>query len=375
MKIITMISNHLSKYIFIILAVLAVIFRSTPAINSMLVFFAVITLLVVAHELAHYFTAKIFRVKIIEAGIGFPPRVFGYKFRDIIYSINLLPIGGFVKLLGEEASEDPDSLSQKNYLQRFIILVSGSVVNLILPILLFSAAFMIPHEIEVGNPQVSFVHENSPASMGGMQTGDIIVSINERKTENIQTAVRLIRINLGKEINFKIKRSNELIDLQVIPRWNPPVNQGPTGIKIMAQYPFTEKISMSFLDASKEGLRMTLDSWILFRNEIITWFNGNSQPEFAGPVGIANITGEVAREGGVASLLSLTAILSLNLGILNLLPLPMLDGGRILLLFIEFARRGKKMNPQREAFFHLTGFFLFIFLAIIITINDLLRVI
>ena len=116
-KEINMISNHLSKYLFILLALLAVIFRNTQAINSMLIFFAVITLLVVAHELAHYFTAKLFRVKIIEAGIGFPPRVFGYKFKNIIYSINLLPIGGFVKLLGEEASDDPDSLSQKSYLQ------------------------------------------------------------------------------------------------------------------------------------------------------------------------------------------------------------------------------------------------------------------
>ncbi len=375
MKIMNMIQNNLSKYVFILLALLAVWFRNVPAINSMLIFFAVITLLVVAHELAHYFTAKFFRVKILEAGIGFPPRVYGYKFKNIIYSINLLPIGGFVKLLGEEASEDPDSLSQKNYLQRFIILVSGSIVNLILPILLFSAAFMIPHEVEVGSPQVTFVHANSPAAIAGIQTGDVILSINERKTDNIQTAVRLIRINLGKEINFQVKRSDELINLKATPRWGPPVNQGPTGIKIAAQYPFTEKISMNFIEASKEGLRMTLDSWILFRNEIITWFNGNSQPEFAGPVGIANITGEVAREGGVASLLSLTAILSLNLGILNLLPLPMLDGGRILLLFVELARRGKKINPQREAIFHLTGFFLFIFLAIIITINDLLRVI
>ena len=369
-----MISNHLSKYLFILLALLAVIFRNTQAINSMLIFFAVITLLVVAHELAHYFTAKLFKVKIIEAGIGFPPRVFGYKFKNIIYSINLLPIGGFVKLLGEESSDDPDSLSQKSYLQRFIILVSGSVVNLILPILLFSIAFMIPHEIEVGNPQVTYVHANSPASIAGLKEGDIIVSINEREASNIQTAVKLIRINLGKEINLKVKRSNEIINLRATPRWSSPANQGPTGIKIAAQYPFTEKISMGFFEASQEGLRMTLDSWILFRNEIITWFNGNSQPELAGPVGIANITGEVAREGGVASLLSLTAILSLNLGILNLLPLPMLDGGRILLLFVEVARRGKKINPQKEALFHLTGFFIFIFLAIIITINDLLRV-
>ena len=124
--------KNLTKFLFIILFFLALIFRNTEAINSTLIFFLVITTLVVAHELAHYFTAKLFKVKIIEAGIGFPPRVFAYKLKDIIYSINLLPIGGFVKLLGEEDSEEPGSLSQKNYLQRFIILVSGSLVNLIL---------------------------------------------------------------------------------------------------------------------------------------------------------------------------------------------------------------------------------------------------
>jgi regulator of sigma E protease len=370
-----LVKNNLTKIIFLFLIVLLIIYRDIEAINSMLIFFLVITLLVVAHEAAHYITAKIFKVKIIEAGIGFPPRVIGFNWKKTIYSINLLPIGGFVKLLGEEASEEPDSLSKKSYLQRFIILFSGSFINLLLPIILFSASFMIPHEVEIGSPQITFVHPDSPAYNSGIKQGDIIMSINGREINNVQKAVKLIKMNLGKEIEIKLKRNQETLTIQETPRWAPPSGQGPTGIKIAAQYPFTETVSMNFFEATKEGAVSSLDTFILFRNEIISWFKGTSQPELAGPVGIADITGQVAREGGLSSLLTLTAILSINLGILNLLPLPMLDGGRIFLLLIEIIRRGKKINPEKEALFHLIGFFLFMFLAILITINDLIRII
>ena len=233
---------------------------------------------------------------------------------------------------------------------------------------------MIPHEVEVGKPQITFVHQDSPAYFSGIKQGDIILSVNNREANNVQKAVQLIRINLGKDIDLKIQRGSEVIDINTKPRWSHPSNQGPTGISIASQYPFTETISMGLLEATKEGTRTTIDSFILFRNEIISWFNGNSQPEFAGPVGIAEITGDVARQGGIAPLLYLTAILSINLGILNLLPFPMLDGGRIFLLLIEILRRGKKIKPEKEALFHLSGFIIFIFFAIIITINDLLRV-
>lgn len=366
--------NNLPKFLFILLVIASLFYKNNEAVSSMLIFFIVITGLVVAHELAHYFTAKIFNVKILEAGIGFPPRVMGFKFKKTLYSINLLPLGGFVKLLGEEASDEPDSLSQKSYIQRFIILFSGSFINLILPILLFSSSYMIPHEVEVGKPQITFVHQDSPAYFSGIKQGDIILSVNNREANNVQKAVQLIRINLGKDIDLKIQRGSEVIDINTKPRWSHPSNQGPTGISIASQYPFTETISMGLLEATKEGTRTTIDSFILFRNEIISWFNGNSQPEFAGPVGIAEITGDVARQGGIAPLLYLTAILSINLGILNLLPFPMLDGGRIFLLLIEILRRGKKIKPEKEALFHLSGFIIFIFFAIIITINDLLRV-
>tara|TARA_B110000196_G_C21143654_1_gene665265 strand:+ start:1972 stop:3093 length:1122 start_codon:yes stop_codon:yes gene_type:complete len=366
--------NNLPKFLFILLIIFSLLYRNNEAINSMIIFFIVITVLVVAHELAHYFTAKIFKVKIIEAGIGFPPRVIGVTFKKTLYSINLLPLGGFVKLLGEEASDEPDSLSQKSYLQRFIILFSGSFVNLILPILLFTTSYMIPHEVEVGKAQITFVHQDSPAYTAGVKPYDVILSVNNREADNVQKAVQLIRINLGKEIDLKVQRGSEIMNLNVEPRWSHPANQGPTGIKITSQYPFTETVSMDFIKALKEGTRTTIDSFILFRNEIISWFTGNSQPEFAGPVGIADITGEVARQGGISPLLYLTAILSINLGILNLLPFPMLDGGRIFLLLVEILRRGKKIKPEKEALFHLTGFFIFMFLAIIVTINDLLRV-
>ena len=138
--------------------------------------------------------------------------------------------------------------------------------------------------------------------------------------------------------------------------------------------PFTERVADPPWVSIPRGFNSTVDSMILVRNEVLSWFRGGSSPEVAGPVGLAQTTGEVARAGGVTTLLQLAAILSINLGILNLLPLPMLDGGRIMFLFIEVLRGGRRVRPEREALVHLVGFVLFIALAAIVTFFDITRI-
>ena len=353
------------------------------AVSSMLLFIGVLVVLVVAHELAHFATAKLFGIYVLEFGVGFPPRAIGRQWGDTVYSLNWTPLGGFVRLLGEEAPDHPRSLAAAARWKRFIVLVSGSVVNLLLPILLFAVAFTIPHEESIGRAVVEQVVPGAPAEAAGFLSGDVIYEVGGRDAQNVAAAIRLIRLNLGKEIDVVVRRGQVYETLRVEPRWTPPSGQGPTGIIVRSQctfvggegcVPFTETVSQPPWESIPGGARATLDAMILARNELVSWFKGGSSPAVAGPVGIAQTTGEVAREGGVTPLLMLAALLSINLGVLNLLPLPMLDGGRIFFLLIEVLRGGRRIAPAKEALVHLVGFIAFIALAIVITFADIARI-
>ena len=356
---------------------------AADAVSSMLLFIGMLVVLVVAHELAHFATAKLFGIYVLEFGVGFPPRIVGRQWGDTVYSLNWTPLGGFVRLLGEELPDHPRSLAAAARWKRFIVLVSGSVVNLLLPILLFAVAFTIPHEESIGRAVIEHVVPDAPAEAAGFLSGDVIYEVGGREATNVAAAGRLIRLNLGKEIVVVVRRGQEYVTLNVEPRWTPPSGQGPTGITIRSQctfvggvgcVPFTETVSQPPWESIPAGARATLDAMILARNELVSWIKGGSSPAVAGPVGIAQTTGEVAREGGVTRLLMLAALLSINLGVLNLLPLPMLDGGRVFFLLIEVLRGGRRIAPEKEALVHLVGFIAFIALAIVITFADIARI-
>ena len=353
------------------------------AVSSTLLFIGMLVVLVVAHELAHFATAKLFGIAVLEFGIGFPPRITGRRWGETEYTLNWTPLGGFVRLLGEELPDHPRSLAAAARWKRFIVLVSGSVVNLLLPILLFAVAFTIPHDESIGRAVIELVVPDAPAEAAGFLSGDVIYEIGDREATNVAAAGRLIRLNLGKEIDVVVRRGQEYVTLHVEPRWTPPSGQGPTGITIRSQctvvggvgcVPFTERVSQPPWESIPAGARATLDAMILARNELVSWIKGGSSPAVAGPVGIAQTTGEVAREGGITPLLMLAALLSINLGVLNLLPLPMLDGGRVFFLLIEVLRGGRRIAPEKEALVHLVGFVAFIALAIVITFADIARI-
>jgi regulator of sigma E protease len=210
-------------------------------------------------------------------------------------------------------------------------------------------------------------------------SGDVIYAVEGRDAKNVSEASRYINLYRGRTVDVTAKRGEEFVNLEVHARWAPPGGQGPTGISIAAQYPFTETVALPPWESIPQGARQTVDSLLLARNEIVSWFKGAGGPQFAGPVGIAQTTGEVARQtesaaGAVSPLLELAALLSINLGILNLLPLPMLDGGRVLFLLIEVARRGKRIAPEKEAIIHLVGLAAFVVLAVVITFFDISRI-
>jgi regulator of sigma E protease len=342
---------------------------------TIVVFIAVLILLVLTHEFGHFAAAKLSKVKVEEFGIGFPPRIFGIKRGDTMYSINTIPFGGFTKLLGEEDPTMPGSLASKSIPVRVFVLSAGSLLNLLLPIILFSISFMIPHTMVLENVMIKDVAAASPAQLAGIQTGDRILEIDSHQVKNRSEVSYFIQLNLGNEITMKLQKpdSSEKTIL-VKPRWNPPQGQGATGVILDSANPSTVSESMPFWQAVPSSVTHSWEILILFKNEVLSWFIKGIMPKLAGPVALAQITGEVVK-AGVSPLLEFTALISINLGLFNLLPFPGLDGGRLVFVFLEWVRRGKRISPKKEGLVHLVGFIALIALILVITYFDVSRII
>ncbi len=347
-----------------------------------LAFLGVLSLLIVVHEVGHFITAKVAGVQVLEAGLGYPPRLWGFRFRGTLYSLNLLPLGGFVRLLGEEDPSHPQSLAAQPAWVRLVVLASGSFMNLVLPVFLFAVAFMAPREVPVGLVTIAEVMPQSPAQEAGLRPGDVILAIDGHQVRNLQEVGRLVRLNMGETLAFTIKRptasfgflgggGGEVLTLPVKARFR---SDAPTGIRIYLAGAYTVREVSPPWEALAKGWTATIDALILARNEVVSWVVGGGAPQVTGPVGIAQATGEVVETWGWRALLDFAALLSINLAIINLLPLPMLDGGRIVFVLIEVARRGKRIAPEKEALVHLVGLAAIISLAVIVTYFDVLRV-
>ena len=341
---------------------------------SFLWVFPVLFVLVLAHELGHFLTAKWAGVKVLEFGIGYPPRIFGLRRGETEYSLNLLPLGGFVRLLGEEDPSDPRSLAARPPSIRLIILAAGAFMNAILPLLLFTAAYTVPHQVVTGQVVVDEVAPDSPAAQAGIQPGAVIVRINDRPVRRHEEALTAIHQNLGRETTFVLRLDRfTQVETRLVPRWAPPEGQGPVGIRIGLQNPVRTTESLPIWEAAPKAFATMGDVLVLFKSEVTGWFAGNSGPQMAGPIGIAQVTGEVA-EQGLSPLLNFTALLSINLAFLNILPIPMLDGGRMAFVLLEILRRGRRISPEWESRVHAAGFVLLLALVLFISYEDVFRI-
>ncbi len=192
-------------------------------IITIIAFLAVLVLLIIAHEVGHFASAKAFGIKVEEFGLGFPPKLFGIKRGETLYSLNAIPLGGFTKMAGEEDPKVRRSFAGKGIGTRLIVLSAGSIMNLLLPIVLFSIAFMIPHDVVIEPTIVKTVSTGSPAAVAGIEAGDTLLGVNGQPINNFSELQRSIQLNLGKEISILVEHSDSTREeLQLIPRWKPP---------------------------------------------------------------------------------------------------------------------------------------------------------
>jgi len=346
-------------------------------LTSIIAFLLIFTGVIMAHELGHFVTAKLSDVKVEEFGIGYPPRMFGIKRGETIYSVNWLPIGGFTKMSGEEDPSATRSLASKSCATRALVLGAGAIVNALLPFILLSAAYMLPHDVVKHQLVVTDIVHGSPAEDAGLMPGDIILAINGKNIENYGDLQRYIELNLGKETTMLVQTPHDTQESKtVIPRWKPPEGQGRIGFKmdIVEGSEEVSRRSEPFFKSISMGVRDTFQTMALYKNSLLGLFIGNSSAQLTGPVGIAQMTGEVARYG-ISPLLELAGFLSLSLAIMNLLPLPALDGGRLVFVFLEWIRRGKRVSPQTEGKVHFAGFVMLLVLMLVLTFQDIARII
>jgi len=416
-------------------------------------------ILVVIHEFGHYATARAMGVKVLEFGVGFPPRAFGVytgntpvlinsatryvglsgpedlgrgrqvkvsssedsngnlvarvielsrklakgeepeeerpgeadllkhegKIRsvgdgsmvlaDMLYSVNWAPIGGFVRLAGEANPNVPRSLAGKGTGTRFLVLVAGPFMNAILPLVIFTVLLMIPQEFAVGRLVIQEVSENTAASEAQVQVGDTVLKANGRDIENRLDFTREINLNGGSSMAMLVERNGEELLLHLRPRFDTESARWLVGVFPRLEDVEIVKRSDPIWEAIPNSFVNTWEMLVLVKQALGGAFGEGSSPEFSGPIGIAQVTGEITRDGGWIGWLGVGILLSINLAILNVLPIPMLDGGRIFFVVLEFARRGKKIPAHREGMVHLIGFALLMGGIALMSINDISRLI
>ena len=435
---------------------------------ALIAFIPAILLLVMVHEFGHFATARALGVKVLEFGVGFPPRAFGvytgksrvmidgdtrfvnvdgmaglrsgqlvkvssaedqegnlvarvvevperhrglasrlpgrggapagsravakeqwvpdeylrhegkirtvesdhFLLADMLYSVNWAPLGGFVRLAGESNPQVPRSLASKGVGTRVLVLVAGPLMNLIFPIVIFAVLVIVP-QVVVGQ-----VNAGSAAEMAGMLPGDIVLKADGNGIENAGDLRRATALSAGAEMEWLVLREGKEEVLRVAPRFSESDDRWLVGINLSLENPRVKVRSDPPWTAISGGITSTWDVMVQDQRQAFSGsFAAGEAPELSGPIGIAQLTGEITREIGPAGWLFLLILLSLNLAIFNILPIPMLDGGRLVFVVLEWVRRGKRVPPEKEGMVHLIGFVVLLGFILAISVKDINRII
>ncbi|MDU3457185.1 MAG: RIP metalloprotease RseP [Peptoniphilus harei] len=328
-------------------------------ISSLLVFLLVVML----HELGHFTVAKLSGIKVNEFSIGMGPKIYQKEKGETFYSLRILPVGGYVAMEGEEEnSHGPRAFNNVHIFKRMAVVLAGAFMNFVLGFLAFTIIFSI---VGYGSNEIDKVIENSPAMTSGLKTGDKIIKINGSPTRDIYDINSVISKNNDKEMNFFIDRKGELLKFSIKPQFSEENKMYLIGI--------TSKIDHSFLKSISLGADRTLQMSKMIIQSIKMMFSGSFKMEYlSGPVGVVQLIGSESSKGFL-NFLQILGLISVNLGVFNLLPIPALDGGKFLFLLIE-AIMGKPINEKIEQGLSLIGISLLFSLMIYVTIfNDIGR--
>ena len=357
---------------------------------TVIVFILILGLIVLVHELGHFITAKRAGVRIDEFGIGFPPRIFKIEYRGTTYSLNLIPLGGFVKIYGEDGQKKDDVNNDSAFYNKPIstrakILIAGVVMNLVLSAFLLGIGHWIGLPSIVEDDEVSEnakvqiiqVDPDSSAQESDIKVGDTIIALKIKSEESQVNIIKDVQEFTdeykGEKIIVVIQRGNQVLEKEIVPRIYHSEDEGPLGIALAR----TSVVSLPWYKAFIQGIIDTVRlTWlIIVALASILWqliTTGRLTMEIAGPVGIYDLAGQATKLGFIY-ILQFTAILNINLAIINALPFPALDGGRLLFLLIE-KFKGSPVSQKVEGLAHTIGFIMLILLMIAVTWRDIIRI-
>jgi regulator of sigma E protease len=337
-------------------------------------FLVVIGIVVFAHELGHYLAGRLAGVRIYEFALGFGPRVASKKIGETVYAIRAFPLGGMTRFAGmaegldsegREGRDDPRGFARQPFVSKAFIIAAGPLMNFLLAVIILTALFAAQG---VPVASVATVLPDSPAAEAGLRPRDMIRAINGRPVASVGGFISTVSSSWGKELRLRVEREGQTVEVSVIPRYDAEAGMGRIGVTLM-ETPEHSGLAGTVTGAARYTWGL-VDTTISSVGAMLT---GRLKPEVSGPIGIADISAQAAR-AGFSSLLMLIALLSTSLGLLNLMPIPILDGGWLVLLALE-AARGKPLTPEVENMARLVGLALIVLLLVYATVNDISRLV
>ncbi len=325
-----------------------------------IVFIIVFGMLVFIHEFGHFITAKMNGITVHEFSLGMGPKIVSKQGVQTLYSLRALPIGGFVRMEGEdEASENPGSFSIKSPWQRLSVIAAGPIMNFVLAIVVITALFMLD-----GFPTntIGDLIEGAPAIESGLQTGDKISAINGTTVATWDDVVTGISESESDQLEIEVYRDGSKMTYTVT-----ATQEEETGRRIIGIRPAFKKDLILSVKYAFMGVFYTVQAILQYLGSLLVGQGDFSQ--VSGPVGIYNAVSQ-ASQSGLKSVLNITGLLSINLGLINLLPFPALDGGRIIFIGLEILR-GKPIDAEKEGFVHFVGFVILMTLMVLLVMKDL----